>query len=60
MTLTDVLRKELDDNVKGVTVPEKIQGLNQFYAYLEANPLITAYLFTRFRTMISSASASAS
>jgi hypothetical protein len=52
LTFTDVLVKELaDQGFKDV--PEKVQGMNQLYAYLEGNQLVTSYLFTRFKNMIS-------
>jgi hypothetical protein len=56
LTFTDVITKELVDQ-GFADVPEKVQGMNQLYSYLEGNQPLTSYLFTRFKTMISGGAA---
>lgn len=49
LTLTEPLRKELKEN--GIDSPEKVQGLDNLYDWLENNPEATAYLKNKFTRM---------
>lgn len=59
LTLTDTLQKELAEKAGVTDVPTQVQGVNQLYVYLESNPVVTDYLFARFKTMISGVSSTA-
>jgi hypothetical protein len=49
--LADVLKTELEE--QGFTrVPAQIQGLDNWRGFLESEPEVTAYLFAKFKKMI--------
>jgi hypothetical protein len=54
ISFNDELRKELQSN--GLELPEKIQGLEKFYTFLEENTNINTYLFEKFKQLINKSS----
>lgn len=59
ITVSDTIRQEIGEAL-GLKdgdesyPPEKINGINKVYAYLDKNPKVTDYLFNRFKTLIAS------
>jgi hypothetical protein len=47
VTVNEKLIKELKDN--NLEIPQKIQGEDAFTAYLEENPDLTEYLFSKLK-----------
>lgn len=50
LAISEDLRAEVKEHT-GVEMPEKIQGLEKLYAYLEEQPAITQRLFDKFRVL---------
>ncbi len=55
LSLTETLRLELEEKggIDKARIPEKVQGMNQLYEYLDKNKDVTDYLFNKFKSLVS-------
>ncbi len=51
LSFVSTLREEVKEHTK-IDLPEKLQGMDNLYNYLEEQPKVVAYLFERFTKMI--------